>query len=396
MTGALLLFVAIALGHLCLTIGILNWSQGLGINAKWMDDAVLLALAAVGAIFLLGTWTVWGLPVAEWPRPMAAYAFVCLGILLIVLPASTVGRHWPRAPLGVRCLASEIEDLADRFGADSLIGEAPSGRLLKVPGNESLTLRRSEWAVALEGLPRGLEGLSILHLTDLHFAPSYRRRFFEEVVDLAMADAPEPDLVLLTGDILDDDDAAAWIVPVLGRLRARIGKVAILGNHDYRHDFRSIRRELRRAEFTALEGRWATLEAGGARVVLGGTAHPWGRDLDASRMPEGDVRILLSHAPDQVYRAASWGIDLMLCGHNHGGQVRFPVLGPVLMPSRFGRRFDRGFYKVGETMMFVGQGIGGKHPLRFGCVPEVTRFRLQSRMELPIDKQDPFETMANV
>jgi len=84
------------------------------------------------------------------------------------------------------------------------------------------------------------------------------------------------------------------------------------------------------------------------------------------------------HAPDQIFRASDWGMDLMLCGHNHGGQIRVPVLGPILMPSRYGRRFDQGFYRVGPTTMFVGTGVGGKHPLRFRCQPEVTRLTLLS------------------
>ena len=64
-------------------------------------------------------------------------------------------------------------------------------------------------------------------------------------------------------------------------------------------------------------------------------------------MPEADFRILLSHSPDQFPRAASKGVDLVLAGHNHGGQIRLPVFGPILMPSRYSRHFDRGFFRSG-------------------------------------------------
>jgi hypothetical protein len=142
---------------------------------------------------------------------------------------------------------------------------------------------------------------------------------------------------------------------------------------------------LRRAGFTALEGRWKVLDVNGSRLALGGTSYPWGRDLGRQPIPTADARILLSHAPDQVYRAAGWGVDLMLCGHNHGGQVRVPVFGPILMPSRYSRRFDRGFFRVGQTLMSVSQGVGAKDPVRVGCHPEVTRLTLRS----PVVREEP-------
>ena len=68
----------------------------------------------------------------------------------------------------------------------------------------------------------------------------------------------------------------------------------------------------------------------------------------------------------------------MLSGHNHGGQVRFPVIGPVLMPSLYSRRFDRGFFRSGRTLMHVSQGVAGKHPVRYGCPPEISRLVLRA------------------
>ncbi len=370
-----------AAGHFCLTIGILNWSQGHGYNVKWMDQLILAGLGLAGLLFLFAAWMVWNLPFPNWPVLIQAYAALCAVILVVVLPLSTFVRHVrPEAP-GTLAVSSSTHDLGERFGKECLIGHSGAGRLLRLPGNDSLKLARNEWSVTLQKLPPALDGLTILHLTDLHFAHSFRQRFFEEVVNLAMEGAPEPDLVLITGDFLDHDDTVAWVEPVLGRLKARLGKIAVLGNHDYRHDFRGLRRGLRKADFRTLDGRWMTLETERGCLVLGGTSYPWGRHLDPARMPEGDVRILLSHAPDQVYRASDWSMDFMLCGHNHGGQVRIPVLGPILMPSRYGRRFDQGFYRVGPTTMFVGTGVGGKHPIRFRCQPEVTRITLRSSAE---------------
>ena len=98
------------------------------------------------------------------------------------------------------------------------------------------------------------------------------------------------------------------------------------------------------------------------------------------RKPPGrgiEVR-LLSHSPDQYPRAVRGGIDLVLSGHNHGGQIRFPVLGPVFMPSLYSRHFDRGFFRSGRTLMHVSQGVAGKHPVRYGCLPEISRLVLRA------------------
>jgi predicted MPP superfamily phosphohydrolase len=67
----------------------------------------------------------------------------------------------------------------------------------------------------------------------------------------------------------------------------------------------------------------------------------------------------------------------MLAGHNHGGQVRLPVIGPVFMPSRYGRHFDMGAFEIGPTLVHVSRGVSGKHPYRFGCKPELTKIVLR-------------------
>ena len=94
-------------------------------------------------------------------------------------------------------------------------------------------------------------------------------------------------------------------------------------------------------------------------------------------MPPADFRILLSHSPDLFYKAQGWAVDLMLAGHNHGGQIRLPLVGPVFMPSRYSRRFDRSFFRQNGTLMHVSDGVGGKHPVRYGCPPEVSRMVLR-------------------
>jgi predicted MPP superfamily phosphohydrolase len=235
--------------------------------------------------------------------------------------------------------------------------------------------------VPIANLPAAWDGLSLVQISDLHLAPCFDRRYFEAVVEIASG--WEADLVAFTGDLIDHDEALDWVVPVLSPLRGRLGTFAILGNHDRCHQPRRIRREIARAGFTDLDGRWTSFAFEGASLAVGGTSYPWGRRLKPEAMPDADFRILLSHSPDQFPRAGRWGVNLVLSGHNHAGQIRLPVLGPIFMPSIYSRRFDRGFFRAGRSLLYVSQGIAGKHPFRFGgCFPELTRLVLRAEQPL--------------
>ena len=206
--------------------------------------------------------------------------------------------------------------------------------------------------------------------------PASNAGFSKAVIDACLD--WRADLVVMTGDLVEDDETIGWVEPLLSPLEARLGKFAILGNHDNEHQPRTIAGELERAGFEMLEGRWTTLDLEGTTLAIGGTSAPWGPAFAASDVPAADFRILLSHSPDLFYKAQRWGIDLMLSGHNHGGQIRFPLIGPVFMPSRYSRRFDRGFFRQNGTLLYVNEGVGGKHPVRYGCPPEVSRLVLHA------------------
>ena len=150
-------------------------------------------------------------------------------------------------------------DLAREEGKSALIGDGHHSWLLRLPANDSFRLCVREWEVALPGLAASCEGLEIVQLSDFHFARSFERRFFERVVDLCRQWTA--DLVLVTGDIVEHDDVIEWIEPVLGGLDARVGKFAVLGNHDQEHQPHEVERELERCGFDVLEGRWTTVSA---------------------------------------------------------------------------------------------------------------------------------------
>jgi uncharacterized protein len=379
--AALAWAVPAGLGHLCHLILAVNIVSGLGRREAELDQVrrTLFGLFWVSAALLL--WGQLRAPWWTWPWPLQIYPALCTASGLVVWPVSTLAMALrPRAAGIARDAAVRELDLTLPGGRDELIGDGSHAWLLRLPGNESFRLCLRECDVAIPGLPAPLDGLRIVQLTDLHFAPCFRPAFFERVVDACRE--WEADLVVITGDIVEDDAVIAWIEPLLSPLEARLGKIAILGNHDEDHQPAAIVEELAKAGFETLEGRWTTLDADGATIAIGGTSAPWGPDVDPSAVPPADFRILLSHSPDRFYRAVKWGIDLMLSGHNHGGQIRLPLVGAVFMPSVYSRRFDRGFFRRGRTLMYASDGVAGMHPVRYGCPPEVTRFVLRPAPEI--------------
>ena len=117
---------------------------------------------------------------------------------------------------------------------------------------------------------------------------------------------------------------------------------------------------------------------------MAGTETPWfganprvpPRTFDENGVPI--ARILLSHSPDQIPWARRQNFDLMLAGHTHGGQIRFPVLGPIVAPSLFGVRYASGVFHEAPTLMHVSRGVSGLDPIRVNCPPEVTRITLRA------------------
>jgi predicted MPP superfamily phosphohydrolase len=364
-----------ALGHLYHFILAVNVSSGLGLRESRTDRiraGLLVALVASAALLL---WSHAQDPWWTWSWPLRAYPILCLVSGALIWPLTSLRLGMRGRPTGIHG-RSELLDLTAPDGAEPLIGRGSRSWQLRLPGNEAFHLRRREWELPYPGLPEALDGLSIVQLTDLHFAPCFDRAFFDRVV--ALCRQWPADLVVITGDLIDHDSVLPWISRVLEPLEARLGKFAILGNHDAEHQPDLIIEELNRAGFESLEARWICLEEQGARLVLGGTSAPWGPAIEPAAIPPAEFRLLLSHSPDLFYRARNWGIDLMLSGHNHGGQIRLPAAGPIFMPSIYSRRFDRGFFRSGPTLMYVSEGIAGKHPYRYGCSPEVCRFVLRT------------------
>ena len=163
----------------------------------------------------------------------------------------------------------------------------------------------------------------------------------------------------------------------MGRLKWRVAGLAILGNHDLWCAPNGVRRRLRRTGFTVLEGGWQSITVRGLPLNVIGHEGPWFPAPTASEPPPG-FKLCLSHTPDNLPWAAGQGVDFMLAGHVHGGQVRVPLLGSLFVPSRFSRRYDQGAFRYARTLMYVSRGLSGREPLRWNCWPEVARIVLRT------------------
>ena len=235
--------------------------------------------------------------------------------------------------------------------------------------------------VWLNRLSPAHDGLRIAQLTDLHHSLFTPLEEIQRAVHLT--NHLRPDVVALTGDYVTLSSAYIWpVARALGKLRARLGVFAVLGNHDFRVDPEEITRALRAQRIHVLRNAHHALRSHSGSLWVAGVDDLWWEAADIRAalrsIPARDPKILLCHNPLGIHMAAAHGIDLMLSGHTHGGQVRLPMFGSVYGRSKLGERFVEGWNRLDGTQIYVSRGIGKVLvPLRFGCPPEITCLRLR-------------------
>ena len=144
-----------------------------------------------------------------------------------------------------------------------------------LPGNEALRLDLAEWSLDVPRLPKKLDGLAVVHISDLHFTGMVGKAYFREAV--RTSNELKPDLVAVTGDLVDKSECISWIPDILGRLTARYGVYVILGNHDLRVDEIQLRKAITQSGLIDLGGRWLKIDIRGETVILAGNELPWFR-----------------------------------------------------------------------------------------------------------------------
>lgn len=237
--------------------------------------------------------------------------------------------------------------------------------------------------LTLPHLTPAFDGYRIVQLSDLHMERWDDWDTLDGVVD--SVNALEPDLIVLTGDYVDRTvrGIETALRLRLGRLRARDGVLAIMGNHDYWDEGDAVRAVLAEAGLKEISNRVHTLWRGDEALHICGvdsaTEMRARLDLVMRDLPADGPAVLLAHEPDYAFVSAANGrFDLQLSGHSHGGQVRIPGLMQLVLPP-LGRRFIRGHYRVNNMHLYVNRGLGvsGMH-VRFRCRPEVTLLTLNA------------------
>jgi len=243
--------------------------------------------------------------------------------------------------------------------------------------------------IRVANLSPAFHGFRIMQISDIHLDEFTEPFFLEYVVHRINALAP--DLVLVTGDFvtrgaltfIDSRHAAYRCAEILSTLKCP-QVYTVLGNHDVGVSAPLVIGALRSAKIPVMINEHVPIERGGSRIWLcgtddAGTRHP-DLDLTIPEKPDGPV-ILMVHEPDYadvvVKHPKGKFVDLMLSGHSHGGQVRLPFYGPLILPP-MGQKYVMGHFQLGPMQLYVNRGLGAVGlPFRFDCPPELTMLTLQ-------------------
>jgi len=334
-------------------------------------------------------------PALPLARQGAWAGYALMGFASILFPAvllrdllwgvASVFRLSPREPAARRRAFNTtslcVAGLAAALAAAALVGGALPPRVVTVD-------------LPVRGLPAPLNGFTIAFISDLHVGGVGTRRLVEQVVE--RINAAPPDVVAFGGDLADGavDRLRDDVAPLAG-LKARAGRLFVIGNHDYFRDPEGWLREVRGMGFTVLTNSHRVYRRDGATVVIAGIPDYQMSGMFDSRYPaepatalrgapRADVRILLSHSPAAAPEAAAGnkvagppaslaaGYDFQLSGHSHGGQF-YPWKFVVdAIPW-----FKPGFHEAGKMRLYVMQGTGTwGPPMRLGTRREIVFFRL--------------------
>lgn len=382
-------------GHFALCVWLFNrlhafpWRR---FTIKWLGRAILgfgagmlVVYGLRAALFGVCVWR--GTDAAQ--IPWLIYPAFCSLVTLVAIPLWLVPKLRTNVPIALLSNDTTLYDLVQDLG-QAPIGSGETRLLARFPGNQIFHLAVQRKTLRMSQLPDKLSGLTIAHLSDLHMTGKLSREFYDAIV--YHTNQLEADLIVITGDIAEKVKCLDWIVPVLSRLRAREGKYFILGNHEMKlPDPDLLRQRMVEAGFIDVGSKAISTPLRGTDILVAGSEVPWfGSNplLTPDPSPLSPVfRLLLSHSPDQLCWAKANRFDLMLAGHTHGGQIRFPFFGALISPSKFGFRYAGGLYYEEPTLMHVSRGLCGDHPIRLNCPPELALLTLVG--DSPPDSSGP-------
>ncbi len=259
-----------------------------------------------------------------------------------------------------------------------------------------LDLRLTKYRVGIQGLPRELDGFRLVQLTDLHLGARVPESEIQSAVEIACG--LRADLCVLTGDYVERVDAHAdriggLLAPLVRG--ARLGVVGVLGNHDHFGDWRRVDASLRAVGVRMIDNGRVLIDAETRGLmedrvvqVCRGLCIAGVQDLSEARpnlaealagVDDAMPRVVLAHNPDVAEQKIKAGqrVDLLICGHTHGGQVRLPLVGSVFVPSAYGDKYRYGLVNGPRCKVLISSGVGlSVMPIRIGVAPEVVEITL--------------------
>jgi predicted MPP superfamily phosphohydrolase len=279
-----------------------------------------------------------------------------------------------------------------RKSADLAVGGVLGGAFGYSLLLEPAQLRVTRRTFAIRDLPPSLQGLRLVQVSDIHHGPWLSVDRVREVV--RRTNALQPDLILLTGDYVYE--SPRYIEPAiaeLSELKAKIGIVGVLGNHDWWDRGVPMKNAFARNGLPLIDNMRLILTPGRSLVreaneglCLAGVGDLWEDVPDyqaaLSHLPSKMPRLLLAHNPDAAedpkFLAGKHRVDLMISGHTHGGQVWIPGIGTPIVPSRFGQKYAAGLVQGPGCPVFISRGIGMSGlPIRFCVPPEIVVMELK-------------------
>ncbi|SFD83934.1 hypothetical protein SAMN05216238_104332 [Lentibacillus persicus] len=236
-------------------------------------------------------------------------------------------------------------------------------------------------------IPTSFNNFKIIQFSDTHVGYHYSTGQLAELVDTI--NSQQPDLVLFTGDLVDEPQAYHWddkIVQHLQNLRAKHGKYWVYGNHDHGgYGTETVKKVMDNGGFTLLQNNHVNIQIDNNQITLAGIDDVMLGSPDLQKTLENAdpdlFTVLLSHEPDYADNAIESPVDVQLSGHSHGGQVRLPLIGHLYTP-RYAEKYVEGKHTLqnGKLTLYVNRGIGTTRlPYRFLCKPQIHVFSLTAQ-----------------
>lgn len=306
------------------------------------------------------------------------YSGLSLISLLLQAPRWLAARpNLLRQPREIHAIRKRSIDMRAELNGD--VFATPLIRLLGgLPGNCLHRVDVNLDEAYLRQVPTAFDGLRLGHVSDLHLTGYMQPNFYQVAIEAMMNMAP--DIVFFSGDLIDKDEYFALIPKLLKPIQPPLGSYFVLGNHDRRvSNVRRLRQTLVDLGWYDLGNKSKAFDVRGDKLYLIGNERPW---FDEASRVDNEIataderriasfRIGLAHTPDQFDWGVKQKLDLLLCGHTHGGQARLPFIGPIIAPSWHGSRYASGWFRKSSTWMQVSRGLSGTQPFRFRCNPEV-------------------------